>query len=745
MAMNLLKHLKIKYKLSLMLFFPLISLLFVSGIIIFQKATTKQEMRDLQEIVQLSAKLDEVIQYMQAERDASAIFLQGQHTLTELNNARLRLDQEIEQYRQAITNLSFAQDITEKMKIDLQKISQILNRIHPLREATDIKSVHEYTIIQQYSEISVQIITEINYLANEYVHEEFFKQELAFLNVLIAKEKLGVERALLSEVFKQRYFAEGQFQLFIDLVTQEKAYIKSAVERYMTEQQRHFFYQQVTEELTKEINKLRELAYIAAMDGVIKDTIVDSNGKLQSSAEYWEKMQTKKIKAFKIAENKLIQDLLQQATIVYNRATLEFNLIAIATIIVILLALLISYSILTNTTRQLNMAVNVANGIANGYLDNDIKINSKDEIGLLLQSFSNMQTQLRNSLESEISTVLQAASQGDFAGRINTDNKQGIFETFSKNINVFLDFNQQIFAEMSQVFSSLAKGELNQKIEHDYVGAFELLKQDVNKTVEILTNIAQEIKITSNDVAYVAEQLAAGNSSFSQRTEEQAASLEQTSATMEQMTSTVQQNANNAEYANSLAADAKNRAEAGGEVVNTAVAAMSEITHSSKKINDITSVIDEIAFQTNLLALNAAVEAARAGDHGRGFAVVASEVRSLAQRSAAAAKEIKSLIQDGNDKILEGQKLVNKSGETLEEIVVSVKKVSDIVAEIAAASKEQSAGIHQVNRAVTQMDEMTQQNAALVEESETTSEAMMQQAKVLQQRVTFFKLGSGTN
>jgi methyl-accepting chemotaxis protein len=745
MAMNLLKHLKIKYKLSLMLFFPLISLLFVSGIIIFQKATTKQEMRDLQEIVQLSAKLDEVIQYMQAERDASAIFLQGQHTLTELNNARLRLDQEIEQYRQAITNLSFAQDITEKMKIDLQKISQILNRIHPLREATDIKSVHEYTIIQQYSEISVQIITEINYLANEYVHEEFFKQELAFLNVLIAKEKLGVERALLSEVFKQRYFAEGQFQLFIDLVTQEKAYIKSAVERYMTEQQRHFFYQQVTEELTKEINKLRELAYIAAMDGVIKDTIVDSNGKLQSSAEYWEKMQTKKIKAFKIAENKLIQDLLQQATIAYNRATLEFNLIAIATIIVILLALLISYSILTNTTRQLNMAVNVANGIANGYLDNDIKINSKDEIGLLLQSFSNMQTQLRNSLESEISTVLQAASQGDFAGRINTDNKQGIFETFSKNINVFLDFNQQIFAEMSQVFSSLAKGELNQKIEHDYVGAFELLKQDVNKTVEILTNIAQEIKITSNDVAYVAEQLAAGNSSFSQRTEEQAASLEQTSATMEQMTSTVQQNANNAEYANSLAADAKNRAEAGGEVVNTAVAAMSEITHSSKKINDITSVIDEIAFQTNLLALNAAVEAARAGDHGRGFAVVASEVRSLAQRSAAAAKEIKSLIQDGNDKILEGQKLVNKSGETLEEIVVSVKKVSDIVAEIAAASKEQSAGIHQVNRAVTQMDEMTQQNAALVEESETTSEAMMQQAKVLQQRVTFFKLGSGTN
>lgn len=723
-----------------MLFFPLISLLFISGMVVLQKANTKQEMRDLQEIVHLSADLDEVIQYMQIERDTSAAFLKGQYGVTELTQARLELDQEIRQFRQAIVNLSFSNDITQQLKIDLQKISQILNQIHPLREFTDIRNIHEYKIIQQYSEISVHLITEINSLANTYVHEEFFKQELAFLNILVAREKAGIERALLSEVFKQRYFDEGQFQLFIDLVTQERVYIKSSVERYMTLSQREFFYQHITDELSQAIYQLRELAYNAASDGVIKDTVIDQNGRAQAAAEYWNLMQTQKIKALKTIEDKLVQDLLTKATSAYNNAAIEFNIILFTTIAVILFALILSYFILRHITCQLSTAVSVANGIAQGSLDNNIKVNSKDETGLLLHAFSNMQTQLRDTLENEISSVLQAASQGDFKGRINVENKQGVFKNFSCNINQFLDFNQQIFAEMLEVFTSLANGEINKKIEHEYIGAFECLKQDVNATVEVLTDIAQDIKTTANDVAYVAEQLAEGNTSFSQRTEQQAASLEETSATMEQMTSTVQQNADNAEHANSLALDARSRAEAGGDIVNTAILAMTEITFSSKKINDITSVIDEIAFQTNLLALNAAVEAARAGDHGRGFAVVASEVRSLAQRSAAAAKEIKALIQDSNDRILEGQKLVNKSGETLEDIVVSVKKVSDIVAEIAAASKEQSSGIHQVNRAVNQMDEMTQQNAALVEESEVTSEAMMQQAKALQQRVTFFKL-----
>ena len=206
------------------------------------------------------------------------------------------------------------------------------------------------------------------------------------------------------------------------------------------------------------------------------------------------------------------------------------------------------------------------------------------------------------------------------------------------------------------------------------------------------------------------------------------------------MTSTVRQNADNAREANQLASAARDQAEKGGEVVQRAVEAMSEINASSKKIADIIGVIDEIAFQTNLLALNAAVEAARAGEQGKGFAVVAGEVRNLAQRSAGAAKEIKGLINDSVERVDDGSRLVGESGKTLEEIVNAVKKVSDIIAEIAAAGMEQSAGIEEVNKAVTQMDEMTQQNAALVEEATAASESMNEEAKSMNSLMDFFVL-----
>jgi methyl-accepting chemotaxis protein len=256
-----------------------------------------------------------------------------------------------------------------------------------------------------------------------------------------------------------------------------------------------------------------------------------------------------------------------------------------------------------------------------------------------------------------------------------------------------------------------------------------------------LTGIVGEVQHGSEAVSSAAQQIAKGNDDLSQRTQEQASSLEETAASMEEMTSTVKQNAENASYANQLASGAREQAERGGEVAAQAVAAMDEINASSRKIADIVGLIDEIAFQTNLLSLNAAVEAARAGEQGRGFAVVASEVRSLSQRSAAAAKEIKGLINESVQRVQAGSALVDQSGAALTGIVESVKKVTDIVAEIAAASHEQSAGIDQVNRAVMQMDEVTQQNAALVEEAAAAARAMQEQALELQRQMRFFQLG----
>ncbi len=273
---------------------------------------------------------------------------------------------------------------------------------------------------------------------------------------------------------------------------------------------------------------------------------------------------------------------------------------------------------------------------------------------------------------------------------------------------------------------------------HDEVGklidAFRMMD-------ERLSEIVGEVRQGSDEVSTAAQQIARGNDDLSQRTQEQASSLEETASSMEEMTSTVKQNAENASHANQLARGAREQAERGGEVAGRAIVAMAEIDTSSRKIGDIVGLIQEIAFQTNLLALNAAVEAARAGEQGRGFAVVATEVRSLAQRSAGAAKEIKGLINDSDEKVRVGSELVNQSGKALAEIVDSVKKVTDIVAEIAAASQEQSIGIDQVNNAVMQMDEMTQQNAALVEEASAAARAMHEQAGELSRQVGFFQLG----
>ncbi|MCB1765429.1 MAG: cache domain-containing protein [Candidatus Competibacteraceae bacterium] len=257
---------------------------------------------------------------------------------------------------------------------------------------------------------------------------------------------------------------------------------------------------------------------------------------------------------------------------------------------------------------------------------------------------------------------------------------------------------------------------------------------------DMVTRLSQSI----HQVSSAAAEIAQGSADLSQRTEEQASALEETASSMEELTSTVKQSADNAGQANQLASAARSQAEQGGQVVDQTVAAMSAISASSHRIADIIGVIDEIAFQTNLLALNAAVEAARAGEQGRGFSVVAAEVRKLAQRSADAAKEIKGLITDSVAKVEDGGKLVKQSGQMLQAIVTAVKKASDIVAEMAAAAKEQASGIEQVNRAILSMDQVTQQNAALVEETAAASQAMGEQARELQNLMNFFKLDQHT-
>ena len=293
-----------------------------------------------------------------------------------------------------------------------------------------------------------------------------------------------------------------------------------------------------------------------------------------------------------------------------------------------------------------------------------------------------------------------------------------------------------------EIAAAVAAGDLSMQIEMDNDDSTSLLAA-LKEMQDRLQQMVSEIKTSAETIKVASAEIASGNSDLSSRTESQASSLEETASSMEALTDTVKQNADNARQANQMVESASGVAVKGGEVVSQVVATMTDINQSSKKIVDIISVIDGIAFQTNILALNAAVEAARAGEQGRGFAVVASEVRNLAQRSAAAAKEIKTLIGDSVDKVHAGSQLVDQAGQTMDEIVASVKRVSDIMTEITAASQEQSAGIQEISQAIGQMDEMTQQNSALVEQAAAAAESLEEQADMLTKSLDVFKLMPG--
>lgn len=344
------------------------------------------------------------------------------------------------------------------------------------------------------------------------------------------------------------------------------------------------------------------------------------------------------------------------------------------------------------------------------------------------------------AINGEIKSLVQAGMQGDFSKRSHADQFQFVFKEILVDIDNLMSTCEHAFADTERVTQALADGDLTQTVTRNYPGTFGLVTEGLNATVGNLKNMIGDIKDASNAISTAAKEIAAGNNDLSSRTEEQAASLEQTAASIDELTTTVQANTHSAQQANRLAADASGIAEKGVDVVGQVVNTMMDINESSRRIEDIISVIDDIAFQTNILALNAAVEAARAGEQGKGFAVVAVEVRNLAQRATSAAGEIKRLIGDSVEKVSSGSQLVTQAGQTMEEIMNSIREVTNIMTKISTASIEQSSGIQQVNQAISQMDDVTQQNAALVEQAAASAESLEEQTNNLVITIEGFKV-----
>jgi methyl-accepting chemotaxis protein len=458
-------------------------------------------------------------------------------------------------------------------------------------------------------------------------------------------------------------------------------------------------------------------------------------------------------------------------------ASLQLALVSASILLIAALSVWVMWVVTHGITQSVQGAVRICQRIAQGQFDNPRDTAARAEMRLLMDGLDGMQQHLRtrkaaddtmmaktqaavtetqtvmaqmdrqksalDAAVQETQSVVRAFLDGTGDRRIGLAGKTGELEALSLAVNALIDDVVVSVGQTQGVVRGAIDGDLTQRISLDgKTGQFLTLSKTVNSLVENMMAIVQAIRRASLEIRTGAEEISKGNTDLSSRTEQQASSLEETAASMEQMTAAVRSNADNAAQASQLALAARDQADRGGTVVHSAVAAMSGINSSSKKIGDIIGVIDAIAFQTNLLALNAAVEAARAGEQGRGFAVVASEVRNLASRSAAAAKEIKGLIEMSVQKVEDGTKLVDASGKVLEEIVSGIKKVTDVVAEIAASSREQATGIEEVNKAVMSMDEGTQQNAALVEQAAAASQSLGEQAESLAELMARYRLGA---
>jgi methyl-accepting chemotaxis protein len=722
-------------KLILIVAVPLLGLLYFSISSTIERAVIAREMGKLESLVGLSVKIGALTHELQKERGMTAGFLgsQGVKFASELPAQRTATDKKVGELKQVLANFN-ADQFGPFLRNSLSEVLKNIDELNTKRGAVSAQTIPAQEAVSYYTRIIDIFLNIPNQASTLSSNSHIARLNSAYAALLLSKERAGQERAILTAVFAADKFTPEIFARFFSNASAQDVYVK-VFNTYALDEQKEFYKNKISGPAVDEVAAIK------------KTTVERANEKsLGVDSAHWFKVVTEKIDLLKEVEDRLSGDLSKTTEQLKGNAQNLMIFYITLSVVTLLVTLFFATYMIRALLRQIggepDYAAEAVHKISAGDLSMDFAVKPGDTSSLLY-SMKTMQDSLR-AIVGEIKSIVEAAAvRGDFSVKMGMDGKAGYTKELSELLNQLSNVTETGISDVVRVANALAKGDLTQTIAKDYPGSFGEMKTGVNGTVENLKALVGDIKDATDTINTASKEIAAGNSDLSQRTEEQASSLEETASSMEELTSTVKQNAENAKQANQLAISSSDIAVKGGAVVGEVVTTMDAINEASRKIVDIISVIDGIAFQTNILALNAAVEAARAGEQGRGFAVVAGEVRNLAQRSAAAAKEIKTLIGDSVEKVEGGSKLVAQAGQTMEEIVNSIKRVTDIMSEITAASVEQSQGIEQVNLAITQMDEVTQQNAALVEEAAAAAESLEEQAQNLSVSVATFKVDEG--